>query len=170
MPQPVKDRCTTSHEYIFLLSKNKKYYYDYEAIKEPIKQESLIRNNYAWKSKQRTRDHREKRGVDNREVGKMLNPKGRNKRSVWTVNTKPSGEKHFATFPAKLIEPCILAGSSKYDDIKKHSIVLDPFSGIGTTTQLAKKLNRKYIGIELNPKYAKRQEQLLDEVVRNLFG
>ncbi len=114
MPEAVKDRCTKAHEYIFLLSKNKKYYYNHEAIKEKAVQ--------------------------------MLF-ETRNKRSVWSVNTKPYQGAHFAVFPTELIEPCIKAGSEEGD------IVLDPFMGSGTTAMVANSLGRDYIGCELNKDY-----------------
>ncbi len=112
LPESVKDRPTRAHETIFLLSKNEKYFYDHEAIKE--------------------------RGVN----GNL-----RNRRSVWTVKTEPINEAHFATFPTKLIEPCILAGS------KAGDFVIDPFFGSGTTGLVAALHGRNFIGIELKPEY-----------------
>ncbi len=108
MPSSVTDRPTTSHEYVFLLSKSRQYFYDAEAIKEPYKESSLQRNKYkqsASKCKQVSVSREQK-------PGEKLSPSGRNRRSVWTVATQPSPEAHFATFPPKLIEPCILAGAS----------------------------------------------------------
>ncbi|MBI3943829.1 MAG: site-specific DNA-methyltransferase [Chloroflexi bacterium] len=113
IPESVKDRPTRSHEYIFLLTKSKKYYYDYEAIMEG--------------------------------TGSTR----RNRRSVWSINTQPFPEAHFATFPPELIEPCILAGS------KPGDYVLDPFFGAGTVGVVCLKHGRNYVGIELNPDYIK---------------
>ncbi len=124
MPESVKDRCTKSHEYIFLLSKSKNYYYDNEAIKEPTKENGA--GSYSGITKGNTT---------------------KNKRSVWTVNKKPYKGAHFATFPPELIEPCIKAGSQKGD------IILDPFIGSGTTAMVAKSLGRHYIGCELHESY-----------------
>jgi site-specific DNA-methyltransferase (cytosine-N4-specific) len=123
MPESVTDRCTKSHEYIFLLTKNAKYYYDNEAIQEA--------------------------GVDAESK--------RNKRSVWQVTTSRYKDAHFATYPPELITPCILAGS------KENDIVLDPFSGSGTTGEVALLQNRNYIGLELSPEYAKLSEKRLLE-------
>ena len=147
MPESVTDRCTKAHEYIFLLSKSQKYFYNNEAIKEP-----------AHTTDESNRD---------RDASRLNNTPGRtrmaglktnhyemkNKRSVWTVNTKPYGGAHFAVFPEKLIEPCILAGSRISD------VVLDPFMGSGTTAQVAQQLGRKYFGCELNPEYKTLQDQ-----------
>lgn len=141
MPESVKDRCTKSHEYIFLLSKQKKYYFDSESIKEPCvsKKPAGNKNNM----------NQGRKGKE----GWSFNPEnsipkdGRNKRDVWTVNTKPCKEAHFATFPDTLIEPCILAGCPA------GGVVLDPFMGSGTTAIVSKRLKRKYVGIELNKEY-----------------
>ena len=124
MPESVTDRCTKSHEYIFLLSKSPKYHFDHEAIKE--------------------------KGVMSKGDSAELEEKGyntRNKRSVWIVNTKPFKEAHFATFPMDLIEPCILASCPE------NGTVLDPFFGAGTTGITCIKNKRNYIGIELNQDY-----------------
>ena len=151
MPESVKDRCTKSHEYIFLLSKSKNYYYDNEAIKEPVKQD--------W-------------GTRNRDEGKYHNPgtglqphsglsksyERKNKRDVWSVTNKPYKGAHFAVFPPDLIEPCILAGSEQGD------IVLDPFMGSGTTGMVAKKNFRSYIGCELHEDYASLQTDRIDSI------
>lgn len=152
MPESVKDRCTKSHEYIFLLSKSARYYYDNEAIKEPAKNDSGWAKQIA---KNGIPHQHHKPGsvyLDPREECQygLLTAKltdTRNKRSVWTVTTKPYKGAHFATFPPALIEPCILAGCPK------GGIVLDPFVGSGTTVATAIKLGRKGIGIDLNIKY-----------------
>lgn len=210
MPESVTDRCTKSHEYIFLLSKSAKYYYNHEAIKEP----SVCGDNGSrfdigktgmnkdrnWKKrplvkKGLSRDngshivHGNK--VGRSDGGKACNKPGqltRNKRSVWTVedhnqliewlydnnieilkdylsttpdvwniSTKPYKEAHFATFPPDLIKPCILAGCPE------KGIVIDPFSGAGTTGKVAKENNRSYIGIELKPEYHKMGEKRINK-------
>lgn len=141
MPESVKDRPTKSHEYIFLLSKSQKYYYDAEAIKEESK--DPIDDRGSRVAEEHKRFPTEKvNGI--RASGVYPT---RNKRDVWTVTTKPYKGAHFATFPPDLIEPCILAGSKEGDTI------LDPFNGSGTTGEVSIKHRRNYIGIELNPEY-----------------
>ena len=171
MPESVTDRCTKAHEYLFLLTKSERYYWDQEAIKE----ESITNDprrpytsNGAWEL--------DGRPIEQRHGGKVRSPAGwktgkgshgsihdqgreqdisytenvfakRNKRSVWTIPTSPFPEAHFATFPPKLVEPCIIAGSH-FDEV-----VLDPFMGSGTVAIVAEKLWRRSIGIELNPEY-----------------
>lgn len=151
MPSSVSDRCTSSHEYIFMLSKQPKYYFDAEAISEPCVT--------PVKTHRKERGDKQNRTDKQGELGKQTYtgfneryfskpPKEtRNKRSVWTVPTKPYSGAHFATFPPSLIEPCILAGS------RVGGIILDPFMGSGTTCMVAKQNGRGYIGIELNPEY-----------------
>jgi len=148
MPESVTDRCTKSHEYIFLLTKSAKYYYDNEAIKE--------KSNGEWNSaKGFSTEGQRKRQGSQQNYGKDENQSGRNKRSVWTITTKPYKEAHFATFPEKLIVPMVKAGCPK------GGIVLDPFIGSGTTAVVARKQSRNYIGIELNPDYIKMAEKRL---------
>lgn len=157
MPESVTDRCTKSHEYIFLLSKSQTYYFDNEAIKEP----TVTRD-----TSNRDRDNTKLNNTPGRTrmAGLVTNDyEFKNKRSVWHVNPKPFGEAHFATFPEKLIEPCILAGSAIGDT------VLDPFNGAGTTGLVSLKHKRNYIGIELNPEYIEIAEKRLSEVQVNLF-
>ena len=140
MPESVKDRCTKSHEYVFLLSKNKKYYYDNEAIKEPVKQD--------WGTRDRTKGKYHNPGTGlapHSGLSKSYDRK--NKRSVWSVTNKPYKGAHFACFPPDLIEPCILAGS------KKGDIILDPFMGSGTTASMALQHDRHYYGCELHEDY-----------------
>ena len=145
MPESVKDRCTKSHEYIFLLSKNKKYYYDNEAIKEPAKD---------WGTRDRTKGKYHNTGSGlSPHSGLSKSYDRKNKRDVWSVTNKPYKHAHFATFPPDLIEPCILAGS------KEGDIVLDPFMGSGTTAMVAKQHNRHYIGCELHDNYKDLIEQ-----------
>jgi DNA modification methylase len=151
MPESVTDRCTKSHEYIFLLTKSAKYYYDHTAIKEPVAESSIKRAEYGWDC-DRPSTKNASMGGEGIHVEKMgtrfVNPEGRNKRSVWTVATKPFKDAHFATFPPQLIEPCILAGCPE------NGTVLDPFFGAGTTGLVAQRHNRRWIGCELNPEYA----------------
>jgi len=139
MPESVKDRCTKSHEYIFLFSKNRKYFYDNEAIKEPAKD---------WGTRDRTKGKYHNTGTGLQpHSGLTKSYERKNKRSVWSVTVKPYKEAHFATYPPDLIEPCILAGSEEGDT------VLDPFMGAGTTAAVAKSLGRYYLGCELNEDY-----------------
>jgi DNA modification methylase len=159
MPESVQDRCTKSHEYIFLLSKSQKYHFDHEAIRE--KGEMTAEDSAGSVQ----RDTRETHGVGGGNSGinkakqklaeelATLGYSTRNKRSVWTVQTKPFKGAHFATFPQELIEPCILAGAPV------GGIVLDPFMGSGTTAQVAQNLGRQYIGCELNTDYKPLQEK-----------
>jgi DNA modification methylase len=149
MPESVQDRCTKAHEYIFLMSKSQKYYYDHDAIKEPLKGEPEVRNKNA-EGYQADYAHGDRFSKGERVFGAdgMAN-----KRSVWTVNTKPYKGAHFAVFPQELIEPCIMAGAPQ------GGVVLDPFMGSGTTAQVAQNLGRQYLGCELNPEYAPLQAE-----------
>ena len=140
MPESVRDRCTKAHEYIFLLSKSKKYYYDNEAIKEPVKQDWGTRNRANGKY------HNQGTGLQPHS-GLTKSYTTKNKRSVWSITNKPYKHAHFATFPPDLIEPCILAGSREGD------IILDPFMGSGTTAMVSKQHNRHFIGCELHEEY-----------------
>lgn len=159
MPESVTDRCTRSHEYIFLLTKRADYYFDGDAIKEPLAESSIGRLNQDIENQVGTT--RANGGAKtNGNFKASGNPEtGRNKRSVWTITTKPYKEAHFATYPADLIEPCILAGSKEGDTI------LDPFSGSGTTGEVAMRHGRNYIGLELNPEYAKISEKRITGAV-----
>jgi DNA modification methylase len=153
MPESVQDRCTKAHEYIFLLSKSQKYYYDIDSIKEELKEESIARNQSGWNGNEDRGYVSGKQNNMSKYLGsdKAKNETHRNRRSVWTVNTKPYAGAHFAVFPQELIEPCILAGAPI------GGIVLDPFMGSGTTAQVAQNLGRQYIGCELNPDYCQLQ-------------
>jgi DNA modification methylase len=160
MPESVTDRPTKSHDYIFLLSKRERYFYDAEAIKERSTTFGSVPE------------------ISNMPKGAYLNRDNavsgygfiysrgpcasefRNRRSVWTVASEPYAEAHFATFPTKLIEPCVLAGSRPGD------IVLDPFIGSGTTARVAQRLGRQYLGCELNPQYV----AMCDERTRDTIG
>lgn len=146
MPESVKDRCTKAHEYIFLLSKSDRYYYDAEAVKEDA---SNYLDNKAGRKPgyaDGTKGHRSTSGPNFRSSAADRQPMDgkRNRRSVWTVATKPCSEAHFAVYPAELIEPCILAGSP----VEGH--VLDPFGGAGTTAMVCKRHRRNYTLIELS--------------------
>ena len=212
MPESITDRCTKSHEYIFLFSKSPKYYFDYKAIQEKSKwaddkrkdqgriayegkrtnggtehgaQQSFVtitesRRRSVWEANEeettvpirfggskygdnddphyatKSGNEWQPQTADN---GEML----RNKRDVWQVSTQAITEAHFATFPEKLIEPCILAGS------RRGGVVLDPFFGSGTTGRVATAHSREYIGIELNPEYIEIANKRLSEVQMQLF-
>lgn len=188
MPESVRDRCTKAHEYIFLLSKRERYYFDAEAIKEPavggipgntrpikgaIEDPVAHRTRVGLQSyadRQRSKRDSFKRDGSKREQAIPGQQCGthrpgraesewdvgtRNKRSVWTVASEPYAGAHFATFPAALIEPCILAGCPP------GGIVLDPFFGSGTTGQVAQALGRRFVGVELNPDYKALQDERL---------
>ncbi len=145
MPESVTDRPTKAHEYLFLLTKNARYYYDAEAIMDDsIHAGEIIKNN-AGKNGDMGIYGQTRTGFLKNE-GVLVKEK-RNKRSVWTINTQPTSYAHFATYPEKLVEPCILAGSRPGD------LILDPFSGSGTTGRVAIRHNRQFIGTELNMKY-----------------
>jgi len=156
MPESVRDRCTKAHEYIFLLSKSERYFYDAAAVVEPALQP-------AGKPKL-TGQHKANaggfttNGTGNSTLGSNQGAENRNRRSVWTVATKPYKGAHFATFPTALVEPCILAGSRPGD------IVLDPFMGSGTTAQVAIQHGRRYLGCELNEDYSALQQERIDSV------
>lgn len=141
MPRPDKDRCVTAHEYIFLLSKNPRYYFDYKSIQEPAARGAGVKPS------------------GNGNASHFTVPLMRNRRSVWSVSTKPFKGAHFATFPPDLIEPCILAGSRPGD------IVLDPFMGSGTTAGVALKHERRYLGCEINPEYGLLHEARIAKIL-----
>lgn len=162
MPESVTDRCTKAHEYIFLLAKSAQYYYDNEAIKEDAKPESEKRYKSTFHTGKKEISGQGRPGNASNTPGYKKWTGKRNKRSVWTVATKPFKEAHFATFPEKLIEPCILAGCPA------GGIVLDPFMGAGTTAVVAWKHNRNYIGFELNPDYVEIAEKRLAGTVQQV--
>lgn len=163
MPESVKDRCTKSHEYLFLLSKSERYYFDASAIAEPAMQPGGDPRLPSGRFKQH------KQATIGQNKGKTSTPGAnsgkstRNKRDVWSISTKGFKGAHFAVFPEKLVEPCILAGS------KEGGIILDPFSGSGTTGIVAKRLRRNFIGIEINPAYHKMSIERI-EMEENLIG
>jgi DNA modification methylase len=141
MPESVRDRCTTAHEYLFLLTKSARYYYDGEAIKEPACNGERYHGGYDKRPGARPERNGRSAGSDNTTAT-------RNKRSVWAITTAPYRGAHFAAFPPALVEPCILAGCPE------GGTVLDPFLGAGTTALVADRLGRHCIGIELSPAYA----------------
>jgi len=159
MPESVTDRCTKAHEYIFLLSKSAQYYYDNEAIKEDAKPESEKRYKSTFYTGKKEISGQGRPGNASNTPGYKKWTGKRNKRSVWTVTTKPFKEAHFATFPPDLIEPCILAGCPK------NGIVLDPFMGSGTTGMVAAMYQRNFIGFELNPEYCKMAEKRINKYI-----
>ena len=152
MPESVQDRCTKAHEYIFLLSKSSKYFYDADAIKEDAITAGSI--SASFQGRQGTAEYHVQSGGAGSEAKEYTH---KNKRSVWTVPVKAYSGAHFAVFPTELIEPCILAGAPI------GGIVLDPFMGSGTTAQVAQDLSRQYIGCELNPEYGKLQKKRISQ-------
>ena len=160
MPESVRDRCTKAHEYVFLLSKSEKYFFDSEAMQEPATGRDTGNVSHKYQDADGIVPGR-KMGI----AGGMtkIGPREtRNRRSVWSVTTRPYKGAHFATFPPALIEPCILAGSRPGD------IVLDPFMGSGTTAAVSVQHGRKYLGCELNPEYKSLQDQRIEQN-RDLF-
>lgn len=153
MPESVKDRPTKAHEYLFLLAKNEKYFYDYKAILEPFADSRMGKDGGKGKSIRniggRTDGLTKPNNIDPSKNG------GRNARDVWTVSAQPYAKAHFAVFPEKLVEPCVLAGS------KPGDLVLDPFMGSGTVGVVCNRLGREFTGIELNPDYIKLAEERL---------
>lgn len=157
MPESVTDRCTKSHEYIFLLTKSDKYYFDSESILEPF---SDREHRGKIKGARGSQAYAKARGNDRTNSGGFPQTrKGRNKRSVWSCISRPFRGAHFATFPEKLIEPCVLAGCPA------GGIVLDPFFGAGTVGLVAKRHGRQYIGIELNKDYIEIAKRRIEGVV-----
>jgi len=166
MPESVRDRCTKAHEYIFLLSKSERYFFDSEAMREPCSEDMQRRAAAGHTRGQGKIDKSRNDAATVRPT--QISADSRNRRSVWTVATRPYKGAHFATFPPALIEPCILAGSRPGD------FVLDPFMGSGTTAQVALQHGRQYLGCELNPEYEGLQQQRLltakREAQLDLFG
>jgi site-specific DNA-methyltransferase (cytosine-N4-specific) len=173
MPESVTDRCTKAHEYVFLLSKSQRYYYDADAIRTPFSGETKAQSFETMEFKKRDK-YKKPDGWDTgkgghgsfhrdgREKGQLapsdyVPPTAANKRSVWTVPTEGFAEAHFATVPPALIEPCILAGCPA------GGTVLDPFGGAGTTGLVADRLNRSAILIELNPEYAAMAQRRIEK-------
>lgn len=185
MPESVRDRCTKAHEYLFLLTKSERYFFDHEAMREPRTQDedsSVFRggcyvggeadNGTLGKRKvpgnkshkgtaasSSDEKHRTKAGLvayaERERAADQSDLGTRNRRSVWTIATQPYAAAHFATFPEALVEPCVLAGSRPGD------VVFDPFFGSGTTGQVAQRLGRRFLGCELNPDYESLQRDRL---------
>ena len=153
MPESVRDRCTKSHEYVFLLSKLRKYFFDNEAIKEPsITKDDTLRDRDS---------SRLNNTLGRTRMGGLVhnNYDTKNRRSVWNIATKPYKGAHFAVFPPELIEPCILAGCPA------GGVVLDPFGGSGTTAGVAIKHGRDAVLCELNPDFAELIPARIDSIV-----
>ena len=161
MPESTRDRPSRCYEYVFLLTKSRKYYYDWQAIAEPIAPNTVLRMTGG-----RSENHKYAKGIPGQGKQQQINnPRARgawseetvmpirNKRDVWQINTVPYRGGHFAAFPPKLAETCILAGCPV------GGVVLDPFLGSGTTAAVAKQLGRRYVGIELNPEYCSLAER-----------
>ena len=149
IPESVTDRPTKAHEYLFLLAKSERYYYDADSIKEAATDTGRLNGIHGRDERAEARPP----GSSARTLARIdYSSRGRNKRTVWTIPTAPFSGAHFATFPRALIEPCILAGSRPCD------VVLDPFMGSGTTAQVATDLGRNFVGCELNPKYVELHE------------
>lgn len=163
MPESVTDRCTKAHEYVFLLTKSERYYFDAEAIAEPSlhygTDSRSDKGNIRYQGK-RTQGDASKNG----QQGFVTINEKKNKRSVWTINTRGFNGAHFAVMPEELVVPCVLAGSRPED------FVLDPFTGSGTTGSVALRLGRRFIGCELNPEYAEIARQRLDAAAVDLFN
>lgn len=183
MPESVKDRPTRSHEYIFLLSKSRRYYYDADAIKEPASENTHPRGSGVNPKAKPPSGWDTGHGSHNTFKHNSGNPKARfirsrqnasfssavkapveyrNKRSVWTVRPYPYSDAHFATFPPDLIKPCILAGAPR------GGVVLDPFMGSGTTALVSIDLGRQYVGVELNPEYVAMAKGRINQATRQM--
>ena len=171
MPESVTDRCTKAHEYIFLLTKSAKYYYDQDAIRGEGGHGSIHKAGRASGNKKHklvtkyegsdSEEHRTAAGLMKISEKSYARP---NKRSVWEIATEGYAEAHFATFPTKLVEPCILAGS------KPGDVILDPFCGSGTTGLVAMRYQRDFVGIELNPDYARMAERRIGDEIPLFTG
>lgn len=156
MPESVRDRCTKAHEYVFLLSKSPQYYYDNESIKYDATSTDDFNRDRDGTRLNNTPGRSKMGGLKGNDYTKA------NKRSVWSVVTRPYKGAHFAVFPPALIEPCILAGSRVGD------VVLDPFMGSGTTAAVAIQHGRQYLGCELNPDYEPLQNQRIYDALRDV--
>ena len=161
LPESVKDRPSKSYEHIFLFAKSPKYYFDYKAIQEPIKEVTAARYTRGRSGKAKYSGTQASQGIDRKTDAVTEETRQyRRKRDVWEVSTNTYRmDEHFAMFPERLIEPCILAGSRPGD------AVLDPFFGSGTTGAVAKRFGREYIGIDLNPRYLEKAELRIAQVI-----
>ena len=166
LPESVRDRPTKSYEHIFLLAKSSHYYYDAEAIKEPITESSRVRYQRRRSGKNKYGEFSGDKGINGSDyTEKMRGKTTRNKRDIWSISTnsyRMGG--HFAMFPEKLVEPCVLAGCPT------GGIVLDPFFGSGTTGAVAKRLGRRYVGIDINPEYCRMAQGRIDPVADTQEG
>ena len=169
MPSSVKNRPTIDHEYIFMLTKKEKYYYDADAIREPhvtFSEKSKMkggRNHFGKRNG--TPEAGKNKGDSNLHDGRWdqaFNPLGRNKRTVWNIPVSRFKGAHFAVFPEKLVETCLLAAT------KEGDVVFDPFTGSGTTGVVALKNNRKFIGVELVKEYQIISQERLDEISKQI--
>lgn len=160
LPESVKDRPTKTYEHIFLLSKSPKYYYDYKAIQEPLKQVSKERYKRGRSDHSKYSNDTTLQGINRQhEDFSEFDQEYRRKRDVWEISTNTFRmDEHFAMYPEKLVEPCVLAGS------RVGGIVLDPFFGSGTTGAVAKRLGREYIGIDINSRYCDKAQARIDKV------
>ncbi|MCX6027734.1 MAG: site-specific DNA-methyltransferase [Chloroflexi bacterium] len=165
VPSSVKNRPTTDHEYVFLFAKSKEYYYDIDAIREPhvtFSPESKMKGgrNHFNKTENGTPEQGKYSGTSNLHSGRWdqaFHPLGRNRRTVWEIPLSESRDAHFAVFPEKLVELCILAGCPQ------NGIVLDPFIGSGTTAVVAQRLGRSFVGVDSNPEYCEIARQRLHQ-------
>jgi len=151
MPESVKDRCTKAHEYLFLLTKSPRYYFNHEAIREPCSpdmQRRAARGHTRGSGGRTDASRNDSETLRGSHAKRIDVSKGRTKRGVWTIPTQPYKGAHFAVFPEALVEPCVLAGSAPGD------VMLDPFAGSGTTGVVALRHGRAFVGCELNPDYA----------------
>jgi DNA modification methylase len=197
MPESIRDRPTKSHEYLFLLTKSERYYYDADAIREPYAESTLLEVEEEYHGEglkdyaaagvqnpsdvkrriiQKIRNRNARPDIDTRggnQAGSSMptvgSPIGRNKRSVWTIPTESFEEAHFATFPEALVEPCIRAGSRAAGPDTPADIVLDPFGGAGTVGVVAVKLQRRFILIDLNAEYVDMQRKRINGVAPLFF-
>lgn len=161
LPESAKDRPTKTYEHIFLLSKSRQYYFDYKAIQEPIKEVSRERYKRGRSDHSKYTGQQLQQNINRQhEDFSAFDQQYRRKRDVWEVSTNSyKMDEHFAMFPEKLIEPCILAGS------KVGGIVLDPFFGSGTTGAVAKRFGRDFIGIDLNARYLEKAKERIEKVI-----
>ncbi len=164
MPSSVKNRPTTDHEYVFLFVKSSRYYYDADAIREPhitLSEQSKMRGGRNHFYKRGGTPEKGKNGgnpnLHNGRWDQAFHPKGRNRRTVWQIPLSKYPKAHFAVFPERLVELCVMAGS------REGGVVLDPFSGSGTTALVARRLGRNYIGIDNNPAYCKMAEERIGQ-------
>lgn len=158
MPESVKDRCTRSHEYLFLLTKSDRYYYDNRAILEPYVSAPEPPRDKA------SENYNQNVPIFSDGKRSYYTQGGRNKRDVWTIPLKPYGGAHFAAFPEALVEPCVLAGSRESD------LVMDPFCGAGTVGVVCKRLGREFVGIEINPQYVEMANERIAQTEVMLEG